>query len=202
MVWVGRLFKMGRLVGFWKWFDRLSKMLRWKCRPPFINYIVAFWKLVFRLFKMVLWQWINRLFKMVWPSFEDGSTNFWKLYGRLLKMVWVGRFFKTGGRPPFQNRLLDRLLKLIRPPFENASLQYRTPFINYIVAFWKSIGRLFKMVWPSFEDGSTMATFWKLYGRLFKMGRPLFQNGLIGFWKWVDRLLKIISWKCQPPQKV
>ena len=136
-----------------------------------------------------------RLFKIGLPPFQkwffdNGSTAFSKWFGHLLKngqatfQNYMAAFWKRFGSAAFSKQEVDRLLQIILSHF------WKSIGRLFTMVPWQWINRLFKMFWPSFEDGSTMATFWKLYGRLFKMGRPLFQNGLIAFWKWVDRLLK------------
>ena len=148
-------------------------------RPPFQNYIVAFWKW---FGTAAFWKWVDRLFKIGRPPFQNGS------FGRLLKMI----------RPPFENgstvfwKLYGRLLKIGRPPFHNGSLKMdQPPFQNGLAPFWRWVDRLLKIIWSPFENGS--------FGRLLKMVRwkcrPPFENYTVAFWKWFGRLLKM----GQPP---
>ena len=161
-----------RSVAFWKWFGSQ----RWRSGTK------------------------RRFYQMVWVPFQNYIVAFWKCIGAAA----------------FQNGSLGRLLKMIRTPFENASLKMSTtfhivlsPFENWSAAFskmvlWQWINCLFKIVWPFFEDGPS--NFWKLYVPLLKMvwvsrllkigGWPPFlkMDRLVDFWKWFDRLLKILRW--------
>ena len=113
------------------------KEAQWREMPPFENGLVAKGGVAART--AVFIKWFGRLFKIILSAFENGL-----------------------GRPPFQNGPLGRLLKMIRPPFENSSLKMST-------TFYELYCRLLKIGLPPFQNGS------------LAMDQPPFQNGLAIF---------------------